>query len=728
MKRLLLLHYLLAICLASSASPILVKNIDELNAANKKAQPGDSIILQNGEWSNVMIKLDCNGTEEKPIVFSAQTAGKVLITGHSQLKLGGNHIIVSGLYFVNGYSGNDAVISFCINKDKLANYCTVTSCVINDFNNPKRMEENNWVLFYGKYNQLDHCSFINKKNMGVLIAVVLDDDRSRENYHVISDNYFGVRPPLGSNGGEIIRVGVSQHCEYNSFTQITSNFFEHCNGETEIISIKSGKNTVDENIFKECEGSVVLRHGDNNIVAGNYFLGNDKPATGGVRVINKGQIVINNIFYRCRGTSFRSPLAIMNGIPNSPAHRYVQVSNAQIMDNTFYECAPMSWCEGSDTERTLPPAKVAMGNNTFYNTRDTIIYKAWDDISGFIFGDNKVSTTIIQQLPKGFQKEVLPKQKLARYSRESKHSYPHVDLIGITEAGLYSRSGAPWFRKKNNSVSAKPVVVSCSTSEEIYKQLERKEPVILNLSGKEYTLNKPFVITKQVRITGNKNQPVRFITSNILSAFIITGNGSLSLQGLSIDGSNVKAMHFICSDSGGYAGHYNLSIKDCILQNFSRLEGCQHLIYAYRSMMADSIAVRNSSFINNYSDWLVMNEEKEDKGYYNAEVILISNNKFTNQKGVLLDVYRGGNDESTLGPKLVFTNNILSGCNTNSDKGLIQLMGVQQSLIAANRFTNCDSLGLLIAYSDVVRADHTLKNNQMAASGKIQKNKFVTEK
>ena len=128
--------------------------------------------------------------------------------------------------------------------------------------------------------------------MGVLLAVILDDERSRENFHSIDHNYFGRRSPLASNGGEIIRVGLSQHCQFNSNTGINNNFFENCDGEAEIISIKSCANVVEENIFKECQGSVVLRHGDNNIVADNYFLGNDKPGTGGVRVINKGQVVI----------------------------------------------------------------------------------------------------------------------------------------------------------------------------------------------------------------------------------------------------------------------------------------------------------------------------------------------------------------------------------------------------------------------------------------------------
>src|SRR6476659_2310987 len=180
MKRLLLLNVALVIALLSYSQAIIVKNTDELNSANKKARPGTTILLQNGEWKNVTIALDCTGTKEQPIIFKAQAPGKFLITGNSKLKLGGNFIVVDGLNFRDGYAGDDAVIEFRIDKNKLASNCRVTSCVINNFNNPKRMDENNWVLFYGKSNRLDHCSFLNKKNMGVLLAVVLDDDRSRE--------------------------------------------------------------------------------------------------------------------------------------------------------------------------------------------------------------------------------------------------------------------------------------------------------------------------------------------------------------------------------------------------------------------------------------------------------------------------------------------------------------------------------------------------------------------
>src|SRR5688572_31871388 len=104
MIRLLLLQCLLLTGLTSFAATIIVKNADELHAANKNAKPGDIIILANGEWKNVVLRLDCVGSNKLPITFKAQTAGKVIITGNSRLQLGGSHIIVDGLYFTNGYA------------------------------------------------------------------------------------------------------------------------------------------------------------------------------------------------------------------------------------------------------------------------------------------------------------------------------------------------------------------------------------------------------------------------------------------------------------------------------------------------------------------------------------------------------------------------------------------------------------------------------------------------
>lgn len=56
----------LLFCFSSFAVIIKVRNIAELNTANKNAKPGDIIILQNGVWNNVNIFLNCLGSQTSP--------------------------------------------------------------------------------------------------------------------------------------------------------------------------------------------------------------------------------------------------------------------------------------------------------------------------------------------------------------------------------------------------------------------------------------------------------------------------------------------------------------------------------------------------------------------------------------------------------------------------------------------------------------------------------------
>jgi poly(beta-D-mannuronate) lyase len=121
-----------------------------------------------------------------------------------------------------------------------------------------------------------------------------------------------------------------------------------------------------------------------------------------------------------------------------------------------------------------------------------------------------------------------------------------------------------------------------------------------------------------------------------------------------------------------------------------------------------------------------MKDEAENKGYYNAERIVIRHNNFNSQNGTLLTIYRGGSDESTLGPDLTFSHNRLINCT--SDDTLIKLTGVQGTNIFSNNFSNCNPSSTLILYKDLVRARHSFERNILTGSGKIEKNAFVTEK
>lgn len=270
--------------------------------------------------------------------------------------------------------------------------------------------------------------------------------------------------------------------------------------------------------------------------------------------------------------------------------------------------------------------------------------------------------------------------------------------------------------------------VTCKTGADIYKQLERPEPVIITLTGTAYSLNKPFVISKTAQFTGDKKAQITFTTGNILSVFIIAGNGNLSLNNLTINGENVKAVHFISSDSSGSSNHYSLAVRNCTIQRFGREHGCENLFYAYKYIVADSIVMQKNSFLSNNSNALMMTEEKDDKGYYNAEKILIDHNDFSSQSGTLLNVYRGGNDESILGPFLFFSQNKIKDCKTSNDSSLITLTGVQVTKILSNNLSGCNPAGTLILYKNTVRARHSFEKNTLVNSGVPEKDQFVVEK
>lgn len=754
MLRLILLQCFIIFGNAAFTKNIVVKNATELKKANKEAAPGDTIVLQNGNWNDITINLNCNGTKDAPILFKAATPGKVVITGNSKLKIGGSNIIIDGFYFTNGYAGDDAVITFRSNSKELANNCRVTNTTINDFNNPKRLDENYWVALYGKNNRLDHCSFFNKNNIGVLLAVILDDDRSRENFHSIDHNYFGVRLPLASNGGEIIRVGVSQHCEFNSNTQIIDNFFEHCDGEGEVISIKSCRNIIRNNLFKECQGSVVLRHGNYNTVENNVFLGNGKAGSGGVRIINKGQWVVNNFFYKCIGDGFRSPLSIMNGVPNSPANRYLEVSEAVISNNSFYECAPISFCEGSDTERSVQPHDVKFLNNIFYTGKDRQLYNIYDDISRISFSGNLVSKTISQELISGFTKTSFTIKKSGSLNipgtgANTNNSIPD-SLLNIGKGRLLQNlspqpgftnlkqlqyvlnnataaCGAKWYNTKKYQQAEKQVIAVCKNAEEIIQLLDKTNAtkLIISLTEKEYTFNSPLNISKDVSITGKSKQTIKFsFPATGAQHFIQLKAGyTLSLKNLNLDLSGVMANNFITTDTSGNSHHNNFSLNNCIISNSNGT-----FFRAAVSSVADSIVINNNSFTNGNGDLFMFAEETDKKGYYNVEQLKITNNQISNRNGRLLSMIRTGNDESTMGPLLLFSNNKITNCSTEKEEALISLYGTQRSFIEKNSFTKSNEGKILIQYTDKVRAVHILDKNKITGSGKIESNKFVTIK
>jgi len=295
------LFLMLTSCNEKITNDIVISTKVELNTAIKNAKPGDVIILKDGTYSNLEILFVGEGTKKKPITLRAETPGKVFIEGISNLEISGNFLNVEGLFFRNGHSPTANVIAFRTSKESVANNSSVSNCVILDFNNLERDQENLWVQFYGKHNTLEHCYIAGKTNGGPTVRVDLKGNQSIRNYHQIVNNHFGPRPRKGGARGETIQLGSSFTSMSPSNTTIANNLFEACNGEVEIISSKTNFNLIKNNVFYKSEGSVVTRHGNYVTIDGNYFIGDGvNEQYGGVRIINTGHWVINNLFYKLK--------------------------------------------------------------------------------------------------------------------------------------------------------------------------------------------------------------------------------------------------------------------------------------------------------------------------------------------------------------------------------------------------------------------------------------------
>ena len=366
----------------------LVRTPAQYAKALSAVAPGDTIVLANGVWRDVQLEFKGRGRAGKPITLTAQTPGRVVFSGQSNLRLAGSHLVVSNLVFRDGYSPTGEVVSFRRAAGDHAVDSRVTGVVIDGFNKPAKEQLDHWVALYGERNRFDHGHLAGKTNMGPTLVVIRDPVDGLRNDHRIDHNFFGPRPDVGANGGETIRVGTSDHAHTESRTTVDHNWFEHCDGENEIVSNKSGANIYRGNVFFESQGALVLRHGDNALVEGNVFLGGGKPRTGGVRVIDRGQTVRHNYMEGLAGETFVSALSIMYGVPNSPAIRYAQVDGAVIEHNTIINARSIVFGLGLDKERTAPPLNSRLASNVIVNLDGADPIHVNGDASGIAISDN----------------------------------------------------------------------------------------------------------------------------------------------------------------------------------------------------------------------------------------------------------------------------------------------------------------------------------------------------
>ena len=600
---------------------------------------------------------------------------------------------------------------------------------------------------------MSNCYITGKSNFGPTVRVFLDGNEHINNYHQIVNNHFGPRPRKGGPHGETIQIGDSETSMTPSYTNVYNNLFDRCNGEVEIISSKSNFNQFKNNVFFESEGSLVLRHGNYAMIDSNVFIGNDNSdQMGGIRVINTGHWITNNYFYKIKGEAFRSAIAIMNGIPKSSLNRYNQVTDVVIAHNSFIYCiSPWQFSVGSNVSqkavlpaseiRSARPERVVIANNLIYNqVTDTKPIVNFDKVDGVDFNNNitnnennsevkpaglitsnfemnKIGTDLFVKkenstnLYAGFDFETITKDLFGSSRTTTSNNVGAIVNPVKTNPVLIdkTRFGTTWFNAEKTETVANTITVSSSS--ELVKQIAKVNSgsTILLKKG-TYKLNTTLAINKELTIaSSDKNNKATLVFTSSKTAFELQPKANLTIKNLIITGN--KSQNAFTTLDKLMSKAYDLSIENSEISNF------KNVLEVSKGSFADTISVVNSK-ISNCANGFLLNKETNDGGDYNAEFVTFTSSKFESIQGSVLDYYRGGYDESTIGGNLKIEGNTFRDCGKMQPENiLIKNKGIVYVTIANNTFENNPVKIIAILWGAKGQAPG---NNTIVNSGKFE--------
>ncbi|HEY8919813.1 MAG TPA: chondroitinase-B domain-containing protein [Chitinophaga sp.] len=265
-----------------SAATINVSSLPALQTAINNAAPGDVIILANGVYTaSTDITISKQGTAALPITIAAQTIGGAEINGTAGFNIvsPARYIIIKGFKF-----------TFNASQATMASGTSFCRWTCNVFQTPGTGEN---LTLNGNDHEVDHNTFQHKNALGRFIAVRGSGSQIAQRLH-IHHNYFLDQQPQTGNGAETLQFGLSGYSLSTSNSILEYNLFEDCEGENELISIKSSGVTIRYNTIRNCPAQFTLRHGNHCTVYGNYFIN-----TPGIRIFGDDHNIFSNHFENC---------------------------------------------------------------------------------------------------------------------------------------------------------------------------------------------------------------------------------------------------------------------------------------------------------------------------------------------------------------------------------------------------------------------------------------------
>lgn len=300
-----------------------VASIPELRSALAHASPGDKIVVSDGEYLNTSpLEITNAGTNLKPIEVTAQTIGGVEIKGTAGFKFRSPaaYVILRGFKFTHEAG--------TVNLPEGTHHCRVTRNLFE----LKVARSASYMTVSGDGHEIDHNTFQNKKTEGKMLEVIGPSGSAMAQRTWIHHNYFYNFENSGRNNSSALHIGNSWRSLSSAHSLVEHNLFIMTRGENEgAICNKSSDNTYRFNTIGEGCTELSLRHGNQCLVYGNFFIG----TRGGLRFFGDDHKIFSNCFQHNRPA-----VQVGNGDGNVPPAKLTshdRPDRVQFVFNTLVE-------------------------------------------------------------------------------------------------------------------------------------------------------------------------------------------------------------------------------------------------------------------------------------------------------------------------------------------------------------------------------------------------------
>lgn len=366
------------------------------------ASGGDEIIVTgSGEMS--LKNLSFNS----PVLIRAASIGGTTLTNATIDN--SNNIIVQG--FVFGPNDESTYL-------KIVNSTNI-QVLRNTFDHTDVMNSQTAIVTTqaSEYISIGYNEFRGKNQMftsegykltGSYIKTQFDDPLMTKHLHVYRNHFKDIYPyvpdgttPTGDSDREVMAMGIADSQDVVTNNVVEYNLFENCDGENEIITVKTSNNKFRYNTFKNSMGSLSFRLGSDNEAYGNYFYGegasanwdDDNYQTGGIRVYGSGHLIYDNYMEGLTGISWRRPILIDSGdtSDSTGADSHETPSNLSVYDNTIVDSVGGGIHIGSDNYGNMP-YNISVDNNLVVGSEGILFNNYANDSSNTWSGNRAYAT------------------------------------------------------------------------------------------------------------------------------------------------------------------------------------------------------------------------------------------------------------------------------------------------------------------------------------------------